>query len=225
MLPRLFSLVSAISLILFIATYTLRSRSYGRFETVHRSRAIHWSELAVSSGDIYWVSEEGASVERREAPLDNLPFADLPRRLPDDWWTQYLTDGGFFQFPGDGRLITSERSLFPMFREHAHWHRPRSSFDFLGVNFIGGTIPGRLSYRVATVPTALILVAFSVLPLSACVRLARRRFLNHRRALRIAQRRCAECGYDLFHTPNHCPECGALANSKTVPIRNPAISN
>lgn len=41
----------------------------------------------------------------------------------------------------------------------------------------------------------------------------------HRRQLRIAANRCAECGYDLRATSGRCPECGTAISAADVPSK------
>lgn len=58
--------------------------------------------------------------------------------------------------------------------------------------------------------TVLPLALASVFPLVWLLR--QRRF--HRRRHRAARSECVECGYDLRHSPDRCPECGNLIPQK-----------
>jgi hypothetical protein len=50
-------------------------------------------------------------------------------------------------------------------------------------------------------------------------------FPNQRARKRSSRGLCPVCSYNLLATPDRCPECGTVPNSKPVPPKNPVISN
>jgi hypothetical protein len=205
MTRKLFKLSSVVSLLLCGATLKLWTGSYQRPGTWHRQHNSTWSEVSTTSGRIYWIKAAGVVVQSEELPLSNWAVVNLPRKRWDDWATGYLPDRCFFQFPGDGRLITSEKSLLPILEQTAVSTRDA---NFLGVKRVEGNIPGRLSFQELIIPYALILVICSTPLLAMLAALVRRLLLRERSRRWVLMRRCRRCGYDIRVTVDRCSECG-----------------
>lgn len=202
---RLLIFASVLSLLFCGATIVLWSRSYHDPTVFHGAQGSNWWELASSGGSLYWFRASGVVVQLEAKPLDNYAVADLPRKLPDDWVAYYLSDGGFVQFPGDGRLITSETSL-RLIAEQRSWYKPSG---FAGITVGRGRVHGRLSFHLVSVSYWLILLICSSPLMILALQLLVRSAALQRKRIRALRRRCLHCGYDLRASNVRCPECGA----------------
>jgi hypothetical protein len=191
---RLFAILSALSLLLFVAVVVLWVRSYSGSDYVSRGRLVssgprvvrssvhqmRWTRgcIHLTAGEhTYFPSGDSAPVVEGERPahwgwgrlgVGHEGWEELPRR---SLWNRL----GFHRYSGQG-LMTSFSS---------------ESTD-------GIVVP-------AWLPVAILGIA----PLVWVRRLGGRRSRS-RRGL------CPSCGYDLRATPERCPECGKLATPSGV---------
>ena len=205
MLRRFFVLASAVSLALCIGTIFLWAKSYHVIETWHREEDSTWSEVTRVSGRVYWIKAVGVVVQRQDAPVNNWAVADIPRKRLDDWGVGYLPDRCFYQFPGDGRLITSEKSLLPILDRLS---QTTQTVSFLGVQHLKRNVAGRMHCQELVVPFALIFAICSIPLLAVLAALGRLLLVRERGIRRVLAQRCRRCGYDIRVTTDVCPECG-----------------
>lgn len=204
----LFTLCSAVSLALLVASCVLwvRSRwyyeSYGRWTTTPISA--HHGELLVrdvswNNGNLYatWM-REGVMVRElqhgnRSGPIPLLEANDhsgwtsrpAEHARPDygfEWDRNVKPQGATTMLRGLGVRITRR-----------NWPPP---------------IEGRweVGWEVL-VPFWMLATVFAMLPAAHAAILVRRR----RRRRRAADGRCVRCGYDLRASPERCPECGTAS--------------
>jgi hypothetical protein len=185
---RLFTPLSAASLLLCVATVVLWVRSYWAADwlcyedtSADRGRWVNWTASSSLGGlcaslDIVDVPPAARDAYERDA---RSPFAR-------PGWSM-VSQGPRVQYGG----------------------RPPSLLDRLrtcGGSFTSATIakyPCRLTYGIVSVPHWGPALAAAPLPLA---RYARRRRTRRRREAGL----CPACGYDLRATPDRCPECGAV---------------
>ena len=186
---RLLNLVTAVSLLLFVAVAALWVRSY----------------LVSDDFDGVFVAHDGLPAE--EDPPD--PASHL---YEIDWYV--FADSGRlyvsrYAYGKEARGMQSPARLKTGWRYRrrppAHYTLyEKSALRWIGAGFSShgdGTPRTTSSWHVA-VPFWLIAGAFAVLPAARAVARLRRR--RHRVGL------CPRCGYDLRATPGRCPECGAV---------------
>ena len=188
MLRRLFTLLSAVSLVLCVATCVLWVRSYRVWDEVRvrgerqvdllarrgavllnvmskfSGQAGNYNHRTVGPGDRLWLGDrDGRVVERFRFPIRDDPSGPPP---PPRRVTYGRTD------------VTRGEGLFRSVRTVA-WH--------------------------VSVPMWLPAAGLAVLPALWLARLGR-----HRRRQRRMRGLCPTCGYDLRATPGRCPECGKV---------------
>ena len=185
---RLFAIVSAFSLLLFVAVVVLWVRSYSGSDYVSRGRLLSSGEQAVTStvhqvrwtrGGIHLTAGEHTYFPRGEsAPVD------------EGEWPAYW---------GWGRLGVG----------HVGWEElpRRSLWNRLGFHHYSGqgfmTSFSSESTDGIVVPAWLAAVILGILPLVWV-----RRVVGDRR--RSREGFCPCCGYDMRATPERCPECGGV---------------
>jgi hypothetical protein len=194
MIRRLFTVLSALSLLLCVAVVVLWVRSYRVNETVawYVNEWDGWDGRFRARG----ASSDSGGVMffilRREAHLELEPDAHLrasfKRGNPDLHRPGYRTD------PPAG---------YPYMGGHYKgWGR--FGFGFYAGDRTPPSWPMSHDDLFLVVPHWLLVLAAALLP--ARWALARRR---QRRSRRSALGLCPRCGYDLRATPGRCPECGS----------------
>jgi hypothetical protein len=192
---RLFTLCSAVSLLLCVATAVSWAWSYREFVDAGRITSTrgddaytqHLIRLGATGGrflftwrDVVWLrtNPDTAEVEPR-----------WDRETVGPFWERQPT-------------IDLSRT-FPAQRNERTWRVAAAGcrFDRL-IQDADASTPG-MTGVVLVVPHAYAFAALAVLPSAFLVRLLRRR-----RAARVG--RCPSCGYDLRATPERCPECGTV---------------
>jgi hypothetical protein len=184
-LRHLFTIISAISLLLCVATGVLWVRSFWLAEMVGyegEERADGWQRGGYASS--------GAG---------SLTFT---------WWLRQTE--GLRMKPGHGWALARS----PVQDETWPWYRVlyrAESFDAARPASDGSARPARMTHvHGLAIPHALVVILFAALPAWWMFRTRRR----WRGEMRVEQGLCVRCGYDLrAHAKGErCPECGA-ANS------------
>jgi hypothetical protein len=200
---KLFTLGSAVSLLLWAATAASWAWSYrefvdaGRITSTHGEEAYtqHLIRLGATGGrflftwrDIIWLrtNPSTAEVERR---WDRETVGPFRKRQP----------------------TFDLNRAFPNQKNERTWRVAAAGcrFDRL-IQDADASSPG-MTGVVLVVPHAYVFAALAVLPAVYLVKLRRRR----RRADRVGL--CQSCGYDLRATPARCPECGAAGTMPASP--------
>ncbi|HWE93182.1 MAG TPA: hypothetical protein VG269_04345 [Tepidisphaeraceae bacterium] len=184
---RVFTLLSAVPLLLCVATIALWVRSYWVSDGVRTESVTTVTTLASSRGSLwlYHATMPPARIRGRAIVpirwLRTTPF-DATRRSPilrSGSWANFSM-AGFGFFASDGGTIPA-------------------------------TNPSGFSQRILPawnggVPLWFLAAAFLLLPMVH--RLTRRRPIPGQ---------CPACGYDLRATPDRCPECGTVPANKGTP--------
>ena len=214
MFRRLFTLLSALSLLLFVAAVVMWARSgfvadYVERVSVRQPPNPVWTRVLIASGkgvlslrhDHWQYVYRGNDPRRGEYQVPKVGVV-----APEENWLGYFTPQGTSH-------SSSETSRWPHpfdkdeSRAGFFWKTERVGDTDVRPDFwiIGERWQGAIPYWFAA-------AAFSLMPAVALHRATRN--LRQRRLARIGLR--PSCGYDLRATPGRCPECG------TVPAANKA---
>ena len=206
--------VTALLLLLFLATVALWLRSHIAFDSV-----VHPTTVPVFAGTAYsgdsWspdlpVIYQLDSVKGRVRFLIARPVGG---RLP---WRELMTQAFVTLTPEDQGVDPFEwNRRFMAFGGTRVWSGLPGITRISGVSkaWLGQQFP----LRAYEVRYWLLALAFGVLPLTRGLRAWVRVRRSRGRAL---AGRCANCGYDLRATPDRCPECGAVPD-RAEPATNP----
>jgi hypothetical protein len=180
MIRRLFTVVSALSLLLCVGTCVLWVRSYWRHDVVRRDN--EWTQTrprAYRVMDWVFYSSRGragfVSVAINDATAREADTVPVPR--PMTWES----------FPAES---------FPT-------HGPPTWYRDLGFSLssLRGLRPSRWELMLGF-PHWIVVAIFAIAPgARVCFRLMGRSRSYHS---------CRTCGYDLRATPDRCPECGVV---------------
>jgi len=196
---RLFTICSALSLVLCLAAFVLGYRSHHAppIAVEFTSKGERW-EFVLDRGELRLDNEPQLLVdeERRDA-------ARLAFQYPWQWLT-----------PDERRVVEAWQSLSPEAQEEARDKRHR---DLLlkpewAERAAAARLPRRRSQRYSNPATNLVLI-LSMLVLPA-VWLGHTARAHRNRRAQVQAGLCLRCGYDLRATPDRCPECGTLAEAK-----------
>jgi hypothetical protein len=225
---RLFTFLSALSLLLCVGTCVMWVRSGRHAEVVTFAGSDRWRAVSVGGG----VMLDRFRVTRRSGPW-NKPYASTAEPLVR--YSEVLIEYGAWKCnPPQGEYGTWERD--PAQGLQPRWERqdrpatfarslirPRVARPALPaverVSFLAVTAWYNDSHtmeelwftgRRVWVPYWLAAATTAVLPL-LWARIATARL---RRARRSRRNHCPSCGYDLRATPGRCPECGKVPAPK-----------
>jgi hypothetical protein len=197
MIRRLFTLSSALSLVLCIASCIFWVHNIGREEAVVFGCGRNLFGAECESGNLRVLVEVGFPEPR---PLTHYSHrkdhTDPITWLPEGW----PTSGTVYDTP--------ERRLFGRLVYVARAHMDHNIFradgkgglTFDPVDPSGSTMK---LFAVQDVPLWFAAAAFGLLPSSWMLR----HWMSGRRPIGA----CIHCGYDLRATPDRCPECGAFS--------------
>lgn len=206
---RLFTLCSALSLLLCAAVCGLWVRSHYRIDQVRRNvgqiepgGTAYWQSVfhAVSYGGVLRVSVGRVAARR---PSDE----DMPaqsRRRRGNWAYRIAILQGSWEHDYGWRWVArrplpiDEESTLPALSEHLGF--------FSGYVRRNGPDGRQLGLAVGA-PHSAVAAALALLP-SLWLRAA------WRRRRQVARGLCLRCGYDLRATPERCPECGTPAKRR-----------
>ncbi|HEX8914100.1 MAG TPA: hypothetical protein VF796_17255 [Humisphaera sp.] len=220
MLRRLFTLLSAASLLLCVGTCALWVRSYWLIDSLSqtytdgRGGFLGWGTLSSHAGTIElddWRLDAAAPARRAIDPAVRHTAAPpyVPPPVSPSGWAFTMCPEEYPSYP----------PVRPFAGGGWGWSRDSESLEaegwptspFVRDIAVGGpalfTHPG--TRRVAIVPLWWLAVPSAVLPLAWAVPRLRRR-------LRRVPGHCRRCGYDLRASPGRCPECGAVPKADTA---------
>jgi hypothetical protein len=211
MLRRLFTVLSALSLLLCAATAVLWFRSYWRSDLLRYDRA---------------------SASHLSGPGEHHPYLLSARGYSVYSWQGELLVGWYrrdskFKTPEDVELRRASRSAYGDDIDGGlRWTvGPGAEWSIFGFGLGGGSLRGWGSFWAARsqesdpvwnlyhdyqaavmVPHWFPILLSAVLPAAW----ATRRYRRAKARRRVRQNLCPICGYDLRATPGRCPECGAV---------------
>lgn len=180
MRPRLFTVLSAASLLLFIATSVLWIRSYWIMDSFHlerdRIRAGRYElrsvTLSSARGAVELMTGSGIATDS----------------------TSGRTRFSHYSAPG-GRLIFN--SMHRTLAEKLGFRFARGQWGF-----VHGLAARPATQTVINLPYWLLILISAILPFCYVLR-------RYRRRRRVLDGLCADCGYDLRCSKDRCPECGS----------------
>jgi hypothetical protein len=187
---RFFTLLSALSLLLCVATCVQWVRSYWR------------CDLA------FWGAQESSAVVASDRGVAIFARADVP------------TADGAFRFTTEGKHDLNAIILNVFMSKHSRaWDLPGIALLQTTHPIRDSDLPGILLLKT-TKPTGITtifvgyrLIAGMLAIAPVCWSLTR--FRQNVKRRRCREPKCGVCGYDLRATPERCPECGALAVATT----------
>jgi hypothetical protein len=190
MLRRLFTLASAVSLVLFVATVVLWARS--------RASGI---ALPLRYDNQEW---EVSSCQGK-LTLNNTPQI----RLEEAHWSRALHDVERLRRAYQASFLSGDRMYgSAVDAEHATDTRDALRVAQQRVDQLAGAgITPPASHSVSHRVPLLVTIPLPLCRLWSAARLRRRRLTGH----------CLHCGYDLRVTPGRCPECGTAATKNPEP--------
>jgi hypothetical protein len=189
---RLLNLLTALSLLVCVATVMLWVRSYGHWDSFCHAD-LHFETLTSvqqsfnsSRGRLWACFVGGEQLDRADAEYE---------------YTANQREHRLGNHPERWRYVARPPG------------RPDAPWEFVGIHFVRTrdrrTPAGLISVLSVGVPHSLVGVLAMILP---AVRT--RSWLLHGRQRRMGL--CPACGYDLRATPDRCPECGAAASVTTT---------
>src|SRR5918993_2637444 len=207
MLRRLFTLLSAMSLLLCVATAVLWVRSFRRFDSIdHATVEPQRSEVDIGFGAFTLQRVRHLGVDSASGRISFSRSSEYTQsaRIRKEWprgsgWS-YVSgrnDLDLIVPPGPDVTVGAEWDVLGFGRRQYTW-----TSEFVGPRNRAG-----FPYTIdeTSVPHGLLCLITATLPAIACARLARGR----RRRRRSRRGLCPSCGYDLRAAPGRCPECGA----------------
>jgi hypothetical protein len=190
---RLVNLLTAISLLLCVATMVLWARSYSGASSISRTQVR---------------SNDGRGTKNRTHEIQ-LGVGQIRFVIRD----QTVLHIGRFNPPWNGQLpstrpadMTAHWSYIPRGTTSIGEIEPGSVWDRLGFNRRTSgwvTSSASVDYRTWTIPIWLLTLLLAVPPA-----LRAPGIYSQRQRKLLGQ--CIACGYDLRATPDRCPECGAI---------------
>ena len=182
MLRRLFTLASALSLVLCIGVVALWVRSYWTEDELlyqtHTPGGLLWQVSSIWGRTEFWWG-------RDPLPLPNPRFRAFTEGLAPEVTSWPLDAEPEHKFACFVLARTTLRHAIP--NTPAPWGKPSPMIS--------------MPWFVVTSPHWVIALLTSLLPIAAALRLWSRR-------RRIQSGCCPSCGYDVRATPDRCPECG-----------------
>ncbi|MDB5329040.1 MAG: hypothetical protein JWP03_191 [Phycisphaerales bacterium] len=200
---RVLMLVSALSLLLCVATVALWAHGYRTTDALVWGRAGHLYCVYSVWGRIYFCRVNGwpnpEPLRWRSGPLAwSEIWRSMWEPLPPGQWKEGYGLRTFFSsghintdIHGNNQWLPPEGISHPVFP----WGQRA------------------VTYRTIGIECWLLSAIFSILPMGVFAQKARRLFAAKRRS-RIGY--CRSCGYDLRASPDRCPECGTVPPSVKV---------
>jgi hypothetical protein len=190
---RLFTILSAVSLLLCTAVCWMWTRSIAYIDLYHYQLSEWESEQLRSDHYFYLVSRPG------EFEFGTMEF------VRDKVFNIYLFYGWAEYETNPAKAWASQRlgisgSFSPTVSKSPSYTLRHDNTNYWNI---------RLPYW-------LLIVLFSILPI---VWLGRR-LRERRRIRRLRRHQCASCGYDLRATPGRCPECGTVADASHEAVQS-----
>ena len=181
MLRRLFTLLSAASLLLCVATVVVWVRSYWKADGVSRTAVVARAAPGQSAG--FDEHDFRGEVRQGQLTLVRTHWPLCSDRVETVVWQRFADDP-------DGPAWTVGF--------------PRPDLDRFGFFVVREHVHRRSGQRATAVglPLGSVALASAVLPFALSWR--------RRRGRESTAGRCASCGYDLRATPGRCPECGVV---------------
>ena len=185
MVRRIFTIASAVSLLLCVVTAVLWVRSYSGFDSL---------------------------VYTDDRHLENARRCELFSNAGLIGACSFTYDGGMGHFPGEplvesepGRRWSFMRSPVKPYDFVLGLVRARQEGEYF-LGFGGYCDPHPDATAIAFIPDWFLVLVTLVLP-------GWQIWIVFRSDRRLKLRRCLSCGYDLRATPDRCPECGHVPDS------------
>jgi hypothetical protein len=194
---RLFTILSALSLILCVTICAEWARTYRRVDTAG------WSASTLTSvWQIEILFTSGGMFLRKATITNSKSFDPLDHPYPGIFWetsdTHPLMRMGFPE-----KMAKWDRS----FHVFGLWW---ATFRFSNAGSHADKVPFTGTVSMVYVQTWWIAAVLGALPVVWFIRV-------NRCIRRRATGRCVNCGYDVRATPDLCPECGTIPKTRQLP--------